>query len=217
MLIGVTCLITVVAMEAMAVSTVMPIVEDDLGDIWLYGWAFSAFYLGDLVGIVLGGRAADRVKPVLPLLVGVAVFTIGLLIGGFAPSMWVLVLGRGLQGVGAGVVPAVAYVCVARGFPASIHPKVFAVMSTAWVVPSLISPLLASAVAVTIGWRWVFLGLVPVMGGVVWVCFRMAGRISRYAGQTGLNIMTRLMGLVLAALAVEFVAHGVRTLATGVA
>lgn len=169
MLVGVTCLITVVAMEAMAVSTVMPIVEDDLGDIWLYGWAFSAFYLGDLIGIVLGGRAADRVKPVLPLLVGVAVFTIGLLIGGFAPSMWVLVVGRGLQGVGAGVVPAVAYVCVGRGFPASIHPKVFAVMSTAWIVPSLVSPLLASAVAVTFGWRWVFLGLVPVMGVVVCV------------------------------------------------
>lgn len=168
-LVGVTCLITVVAMEAMAVSTVMPTVEDDLGVIALYGWVFSAFYLGDLVGVVLGGRAADRVKPVVPLLVGVAVFTSGLLVGGFAPSMWVLVLGRGLQGVGAGVVPAVAYVCVGRGLPASIHPKVFAVMSTAWVVPSLISPLLASAVASAFGWRWVFLGLVPVMGLVVCV------------------------------------------------
>ena len=166
-LVGVTCLITVVAIEAMAVSTVMPVVEDDLGDIWLYGWTFSAFSLGDLVGIVLGGRAADRVKPVLPLLVGVATFTAGLLIGGFAPSMWVLVLGRALQGVGAGVVPAVSYVCVGRGFPASIHPKVFAVMSTAWIVPSLVSPLLASGVATAFGWRWVFLGLVPVMGLVV--------------------------------------------------
>ncbi|UDY34726.1 MFS transporter [Dermatobacter hominis] len=166
-LVGVTCLITVVAIEAMAVSTVMPVVEDDLGDIWLYGWTFSAFSLGDLIGIVLGGRAADRVRPVVPLLVGVATFTAGLLIGGFAPAMWVLVLGRALQGVGAGVVPAVSYVCVGRGFPPSIHPKVFAVMSTAWIVPSLVSPLLASAVATAFGWRWVFLGLVPIMGVVV--------------------------------------------------
>ncbi len=166
-LVGVTCLITVVAIEAMAVSTVMPVVEEDLGDIWLYGWTFSAFSLGTLIGIVLGGRAADRVKPVVPLLVGVATFTAGLLVGGLAPSMWVLVLGRALQGVGAGVVPAVSYVCVGRGFPPSIHPKVFAVMSTAWIVPSLVSPLLASAVAEAVGWRWVFLGLVPIMGVVV--------------------------------------------------
>jgi MFS family permease len=150
-LVGVTCLITVVAIEAMAVSTVMPVVEDDLGDIWLYGWTFSAFSLGDLVGIVLGGRAADRVRPVVPLLVGVATFTAGLVIGGLAPAMWV----------------AVSYVCVGRGFPPSIHPKVFAVMSTAWIVPSLVSPLLASGVATAFGWRWVFLGLVPVMGLVV--------------------------------------------------
>lgn len=54
-----------------------------------------------------------------------------------------------------------------------------------------------------------------VIGAIVWVCFRLAGPISRLTGQTGLNIMTRLMGLVLAALAVEFIADGVRALAAG--
>jgi len=172
LLVGIVCLITVVATEAMAVSTVMPLVEDDLGDIFLYGWAFSAFYLGDLVGIVLGGRAADRVAPVVPLLIGLATFTAGLLVGGLAPSMAVLVLGRALQGLGAGVVPAVAYVCVGRGFPAELRPRVFAVMSTSWIVPSLLSPLLASAVATAFGWRWVFLGLVPITGAVVLLAVR---------------------------------------------
>lgn len=146
----------------MAVSTVMPLVERDLGDLWLYGWAFSAFFLGDLIGIVVGGRSADRIHPVVPLLVGLSVFTAGLVVGGLAPSMPVLVLGRFLQGIGAGVGPAVAYVCVARGFPPEDRPRVFAIMSTAWVVPSLVAPLAASAVAESFGWRWVFLGLVPV-------------------------------------------------------
>ena len=150
-----------VATEAMAISTVMPLVESDLGDIWLYGWAFSAFFLGDLIGIVVGGRAADRVHPVGPLLVGLGVFTVGLVVGGLAPTMAVLVGGRFLQGIGAGVVPAVAYVCIARGFDVEDRPRIFAIMSTAWVVPSLVAPLLASAVATTVGWRWVFLGLVP--------------------------------------------------------
>lgn len=52
-------------------------------------------------------------------------------------------------------------------------------------------------------------GLLIAVG--VWVAFGLAAPISRLAGRTGLNIMTRLMGLVLAALAVEFVAAGVRT------
>jgi MFS family permease len=162
LLVGVVCLITLVAVEAMAISTVMPVVEAELGDLWLYGWVFSAFYLGNLVGVVVGGRAVDRVAPVAPMSVGVGVFLVGLVVGGLAPSMWVLVLGRLLQGIGAGVVPAVAYVCVGRGFPSELRPRVFAVMSTAWVVPSLVSPLVASQVAEAVGWRWVFLGLVPV-------------------------------------------------------
>jgi MFS family permease len=162
LLIGIVCLITLVAVEAMAISTVMPVVEAELGDLWLYGWVFSAFYLGNLVGVVVGGRAVDRVPPIGPMTVGIAVFLAGLTVGGLAPAMWVLVLGRLLQGVGAGVVPAVAYVCVGRGFPTELRPRVFAVMSTAWVVPSLVSPLLASEVADRVGWRWVFLGLIPV-------------------------------------------------------
>ena len=162
LLVGVVCLITLVAVEAMAISTVMPVVEAELGDLWLYGWVFSAFYLGNLVGVVLGGRAVDRVAPIGPMSIGIGVFLVGLTVGGLAPAMWVLVLGRLLQGVGAGVVPAVAYVCVGRGFPSEPRPRVFAVMSTAWVVPSLVSPLLASVVADRFGWRWVFLGLIPV-------------------------------------------------------
>jgi MFS family permease len=162
LLVGIVCLITLVAVEAMAISTVMPVVEAELGDLWLYGWVFSGFYLGNLVGVVVGGRAVDRVPPVGPMAIGVAVFLAGLVVGGLAPAMWVLVAGRVLQGVGAGVVPAVAYVCVGRGFPSELRPRVFAVMSTAWVVPSLVSPLLASFVADQVGWRWVFLGLVPV-------------------------------------------------------
>ncbi len=162
LLVGIVSLVTVVAVESMAITTVMPLVERDLGDLWLYGWAFSAFFLGDLVGIVVGGRSADRIHPVGPLLVGLLVFGVGLVVGGLAPSMLVLVVGRFLQGIGAGVVPAVAYVCVARGFAVEERPRIFAIMSTAWVLPSLLAPLAASAVAELVGWRWVFLGLVPV-------------------------------------------------------
>ena len=62
-------------------------------------------------------------------------------------------------------------------------------------------------------WQLALLVLIGVaIGAVVWGTLRLARPISRLAGQTGLNIMTRVMGLVLAALAVEFIANGVRAL-----
>ena len=80
--------------------------------------------------------------------------------------------------------------------------------------PGTVSTVIIPAERVEHWWDMLALLVIgAVIGGIVWVCFRMAGRISRFAGQTGLNIMTRLMGLVLAALAVEFVADGVRALA----
>jgi multiple antibiotic resistance protein len=42
----------------------------------------------------------------------------------------------------------------------------------------------------------------------VWVAFSLSGRIARLLGSTGINVMTRLMGLILAALAVEVMSDG---------
>lgn len=56
------------------------------------------------------------------------------------------------------------------------------------------------------------IGAGVLVAACVWIAFNLAGPISRLAGRTGLNIMTRIMGLVLAALAVEFVAAGVKSL-----
>src|SRR5207249_5575907 len=123
------------AFEALAIATIMPLVVEDLGRISLYGWAFSAFLLADLVGIVIAGELADRFGPAVPFGAGLALFAVGLLIGGLAPSMPVLVAARAIQGFGAGAIPAVAYVVIGRTYPDALRPRLFAILSTAWVVP----------------------------------------------------------------------------------
>src|SRR6266511_2703006 len=138
--VGLVLTITLVAFEALAVITILPAIKDDLDGISLYGWATSAFQLGVMVGIVVAGGQADRRGPVPPFLAGIALFAVGLVVGGLAPTMLVLVLGRGLQGLGAGAVPAVAYAVIGRSFPEALRPRVFAVLSTAWVLPGLVGP-----------------------------------------------------------------------------
>ena len=119
--------------------------------------------LAELVGIVVAGRDADRHGPARPYVIGVVLFTSGLIVAGLAPTMAVLVLGRTLQGLGAGAVPAVAYVTIGRSLPESLQARMMAVLSTAWVVPGIVGPGIAAAVAHLFSWRWVFLGLVPLV------------------------------------------------------
>ena len=156
--------ITLVAFESLAIATVMPVVAADLGGLGLYGWVFSGFFLGSLLGIVLAGRAADRRGTRLPFAAGLVLFSLGLVAGGAAQSMPMLVAGRVAQGLGAGVIPAVAYTTVARSYPPDLRPRVFAVFSSAWVVPGLVGPAAASAIAGWSSWRVVFLALLPLVG-----------------------------------------------------
>lgn len=160
---GLVLTITLAAFEALAIATVMPVVEEDLGDLALYGWVFSGFFLGNLVGIVATGILADRRSPALPFAVGLGLFALGLVAGGLAGSMPVLVAARVVQGIGAGAIPASAYASVGRGYPPSLRPRAFAIMSTAWVVPAVLGPPLAAVVEHAFTWRAVFLGLLPLV------------------------------------------------------
>jgi MFS family permease len=90
-------------------------------------------------------------------------FAIGLLIGGLAPSMPILVAARFIQGLGAGTLQPIAYVAIGRTFPEALRPRMFATLSTAWVLPGVLGPAIAGTVGDTIGWRFVFLGLLPLI------------------------------------------------------
>ena len=160
---GLVLTITFIASEALAIVTVMPVVARDLHGLALYGWVFSGFMLASLVGIVAAGRDADRHGPARPYVAGLVLFTAGLVVGGLAPFMWVLVVGRCLQGLGAGAVPAVAYVAIGRSLPETQRARMMAVLSTAWVVPGIVGPGVAAVVSHLFGWRWVFLGLIPLV------------------------------------------------------
>jgi MFS family permease len=159
--IGIVAVVTVVAIEAMAVTTVMPTVVRSLHGLRYYSWGFTAYLLADVVGMVDAGRRTDRHGPTPSLLGGMVLFAIGLVVAATATDIWVFLAGRVLQGVGGGSMIVPLYVVVARAFPESLHGRAFALMSAAWVVPSLIGPGLAGLVASTIGWRWVFGGIVP--------------------------------------------------------
>ncbi|MGY2895153.1 MFS transporter [Deinococcus sp. UYEF24] len=160
---GIILSMLIIAFESLAVATILPQVADALNGLKLYGWSFSAFFVGFMIATVGLGSWADRSGPAKPYLTAILFFAAGLLLAGLAPNMAVFIAGRAVQGFGGGGVVAVAYLAINRGFPDELRARVLALMSSAWVLPGLIGPSLASALAALLSWRGVFLGLLPLV------------------------------------------------------
>lgn len=172
--VGVFALAFLFAFEALAVATVMPDVAADLDGLALYSVAFSAPMAAGVVALVLAGPWTDARGPRSALAGGVAVFSAGVLVAGLAPTMELFLVGRLVHGLGAGVLGVALYVVIAQGYPEELRPRVFAVLTSAWVLPALVGPVIAAYVAELAGWRWVFLG-VPVLAVPAWLLVRGAG------------------------------------------
>lgn len=160
--IGMVALVSLYGFEALAVAAAMPTVAHDLDGLRLYALAFGGTLATSVIGMTLAGRWSDRLGPARPLWLGLVCFIAGLLLAGFAHTMPQLVLGRLLQGLGAGAVSVSLYVMVGRTFPEAMRPRVFAAFSAGWVVPSLIGPGISGLIVQHLGWRWVFL-IVPLL------------------------------------------------------
>lgn len=161
--IGMFALVFFTAFEALAVTTVMPTVARELDGISLFALSFAAPLASGVVGMVATGWWSDARGPARPLLTSVALFALGLLVCGLAPTMPVLVVGRLVQGLGAGGLTVGLYVVVGQVYPRALQPAIFAAFAAAWVLPSLIGPTIAAAVSHVVGWRWVFLGVVALV------------------------------------------------------
>ncbi|MGW4023041.1 MFS transporter [Streptomyces sp. NPDC005009] len=160
--IGVVSVVLLIAFEATAVGTAMPVAARELDGVPLYAFAFSGYFTTSLFGMVLSGQWSDRRGPLAPLTWGIASFAAGLLLAGTAGAMWLFILGRAVQGLGGGLVIVALYVIVGRAYPERLRPAIMAAFAASWVVPSIVGPLASGAVTEHIGWRWVFLGI-PVL------------------------------------------------------
>src|SRR5665647_2379493 len=156
-------LVTIIAFEAMAISTAMPSVAKDLDAVRSYGLAFSLMLTAELLGIVVAGVWSDRRGPLPSLFAGQVLLAAGSAVAGLAQTFPMLLVGRLIAGLGSGLIVVALYVVIGRAYPDSLRPKVFSWVSAAWVLPSLIGPPISGWLAATWSWRWVFLiVLVPI-------------------------------------------------------
>jgi MFS family permease len=156
-------MVTLTAFADRAVGTALPSIVRDLDALASFGLANAGPAGSFLVTLAFAGTWADRRGPLPVLRTGVAAFGLAQLLVGLAPTIAVVVVGRLLSGVGEALVDVSLIVLVARVLPPGLRPKIFALVSAAWVLPSVLGPVVTGVVTEQLGWRWVFLGVLALV------------------------------------------------------
>ncbi|MHA6622944.1 MFS transporter [Pseudonocardia sp. DLS-67] len=146
------------------IGIALPTIAGDLGGQDQVAWVASATLLTMTAATPVWGKAADRRGPRPLLLAAIAVFVAGSLVAGTAGGMAWLIVGRAVQGVGAGGILALVNALVAVLVPARERGRYTAWFGAAFGVASVGGPLFGGVLVAApgLGWRWCFLAVVPV-------------------------------------------------------
>jgi EmrB/QacA subfamily drug resistance transporter len=153
---------SMVALEATIVSTVMPQIVAELGGLRLYSWVFSSYLLAQTAMTVVFGNLADIYGRRPVMLAGIAIFLVGSLLAGCAGSMPSMIFFRLIQGVGAGAMQPIAMTIVADLYPARERGKVQGYLASVWAVSAVLGPIAGGLIIRNISWSWVFWINIPV-------------------------------------------------------
>ncbi|HJU57156.1 MAG TPA: MFS transporter [Actinomycetota bacterium] len=163
MTIGLLILEALIAIEIMVVAAILPQVERELEGLQLYGWIYTSLTLASFGAVPIAGRMTDRVGPSPVLGVSIGFYVVGLLLAATAPTMFVLVVARFVQGIGGGGLYVVSLASVAKTYPERIRPRVMALLASMWILPGLLGPSFGAIITETVGWRWAFVAPLPLI------------------------------------------------------
>ena len=167
--IGLMMCVMAISFESYAVLTAMPAAARDLGNLSLYAWTFTAFVIAMTFSIVASGQFSDRYGPIQPMMWGFGIFAGGLVLAAMAPTMWVLLVARFTQGLGAGTMNVAVMVLIARAYDEAQRAKLMMWFSACWMLPAFVGPPLAGWIVQISSWHFVFWAVLPFMavGGIL--------------------------------------------------
>ena len=161
------------ALDQTIVATALPRVVADLGGFGEFAWVFTAYMLASTVSIPIMGKLSDIYGRKRVLAGGVVVFLAGSVLCGSAQNMLLLILFRGLQGLGAGSIFAISYAVVGDVFPPAQRGKWTGVVGAVFALAIILGPLAGGFVTDHLSWRWIFFINVPT--GVLTLVLILAG------------------------------------------
>ncbi len=159
---GLMLSVLLAALDSTIVGTAMPKVIKDLQGMEHYAWPFTAYMLCSTIGIPIFGKLADIYgrKPIF--FIGIILFLISSALCGLSQTMTQLIVFRGLQGIGGGILMSSALQVVGEIFPPSERGKYMGLVMSAFGLASIFGPTLGGFITDNLNWRWVFYVNLPV-------------------------------------------------------
>ncbi|WP_109482722.1 MFS transporter [Paraburkholderia sp. C35] len=169
-MLGMACAAMLVGLDQTIVGTALPRIVAELKGFDLYAWVATSYMLASVVTIPIVGRLGDTFGRKPFLLIAIGLFMVASALCGIASSMLFLVLARGLQGIGGGILIGTLFAAVADLFPdPRLRIRWLVFVSSAFVVTNAVGPTLGGLLTQYGGWRLVFVLNLPV-GAISLLC-----------------------------------------------
>ncbi|MBT2480704.1 MDR family MFS transporter [Streptomyces sp. ISL-94] len=176
------------ALDQTIVGTALPTIVADLGGADHMSWVVTSYLLAETVATVLVGRFGDLFGRKLIFQVSAVVFITGSFLCGLAGNMSLLILWRGLQGIGAGGLMVTSMALIADVVPLRERGKYQGAIGAVFGVATVIGPLLGGLFTDHLSWRWAFYVNVPVAILVVAAAARTIPSV-RAAGRPAIDYL----------------------------
>ncbi|OCR25182.1 DSBA oxidoreductase [Pseudomonas syringae] len=156
-MLGISLVLMLSALDQTVIGNALPSIVAELQGFELYAWVATGYLLTSIVTIPVFGRLGDYYGRKPFVVAATIVFTLASLVCALANDMWVLVVGRALQGVGGGMLIGTAFACIPELFPDTRQRLRWQMMLSAlFSVVNAIGPGLGGYLTGAYGWRSVF-------------------------------------------------------------
>ncbi len=152
----------VAAFDYSIIATAMPQIIKNLHGMEFYAWPFTVYMLTSTMAIIFFGKLSDIYGRKHVLITGIIIFVITSVMCGLATDIFQLILFRGLQGIGGGILLSLPFIVVGELFSARERAKYMGILAAVFGFADVCGPILGGVVTDTLGWRWIFFINVPV-------------------------------------------------------
>lgn len=183
-------------------GTLMPSVVADIGGLDLFAWTTTLFIVSSIIASSFAAVRPFGIGPRGNYLLAAGMFGLGSLQCGLSPNIVVLLVGRTVQGFGAGLLVAMTYAMIRLVFPQPLWTRALGLNSVIWGAATLIGPAIGGLFAEFDAWRWAFFSLVPLAALVAGLAARVIPNRSDEQGLAHVPV-TQIGLIVIAMLAIS--------------